>query len=268
VNKLIIPILFALTVATPNTRADGTSANDVKIQPRPGNPVPLDASFRDETGEVVELGRYFGDKPVVLVLAYFRCPRLCTEVLNDMNKALRGVSPFSAGRDFQVVVVSFDAREKPALAAAKKRSYVEDYARPGAEAGWHFLTGEQPSIDRLKEAVGFRAVYDPKDDQFAHDSAIVVLTPAGKVSRYLFGLGYNPRDLRLALVESSEGKIGSVIDHVLLMCFHYDPSTGKYSATVMAIVRAGGMLTIAALVGFWLVSARRGGRAAKLPMAG
>jgi protein SCO1/2 len=193
---------------------------------------------------------------------------LCTEVLNDLNKGLRGVSPFSAGRDFQVVVVSFDAREKSPLAAAKKRSYVEDYGRPGAEAGWHFLTGDQPSIDRLKESVGFRTVYDPKDDQFAHDSAVIVLTPAGKVSRYLFGLGFNPRDLRLALVDSSEGKVGSVIDHVLLMCFHYDPATGKYSAAVLTMVRAGGVLTMLALLGFWLVAARRGRRPASLRGAG
>jgi len=247
---------------------DGPPAKEVKIEPRPGNQVPLDTPFRDETGESVELVRYFGDKPVVLVLSYFRCPRLCTEVLNDLNKGLRGVSPFSAGRDFQVVVVSFDAREKPALAAAKKRSYVEDYGRPGAEAGWHFLTGEQPAIDRLKEAVGFRTLYDPKDDQFAHDSAVMVLTPGGKVARYLFGLAYNPRDLRLALVESSEGKVGSVIDHVLLMCFHYDPATGKYSAAVISIVRAGGVLTMLALFGFWVASARRGRRRANLPVAG
>lgn len=244
------------------------SPNDVKIEPRPGNPIPLNAVFRDETGEEVQLGRYFGQKPVILVLAYFRCPRLCTEVLNDLSKGLRGVRPYSAGRDFQVVVVSFDAREKPALAAAKKRSYVEDYARPGAEDGWHFLTGEQPAIDRLEEAVGFKAVYDAKEDQFIHDSAVMVLTPDGKVSRYLFGLGYNPRDLRLALVESSDGKVGSAIDHVLLLCFHYDPATGKYSAAVLTIVRIGGVLTLLAMAGFWVVVARRGRRRTDLPVTG
>jgi protein SCO1 len=264
-----VPILALLAVGLAGSAilADGPSANEIKIQPRPGNQVPLDTPFCDETGETVELGHYFGDKPVVLVMAYFRCPRLCTEVLNDLNKGLRGVSPFSAGRDFQVVVVSFDAREKPALAAAKKRSYVEDYGRPGADAGWHFLTGEQPAIDRLKEAVGFRAIYDPKNDQFAHDSAVILLTPGGKVSRYLFGLGYNPRDIRLGLVESSEGKVGSVIDHVLLMCFHYDPATGKYSAAVLSIVRAGGVLTMLGLIGFWVAVARRGRRPSDLSMA-
>jgi protein SCO1/2 len=266
--KRIFFLAAVVIIFTSRTAPADPPAKDVKIEPRPGNPVPLDATFRDETGETVELGRYFSNKPVLLVLAYLRCPRLCTEVLNDLNKGLRGVSPFSAGRDFQVVVVSFDAREKPPLAAAKKRSYVEDYGRPCAEAGWHFLTGDQPSIDGLKESVGFRTVYDPKDDQFAHDSAVIVLTPAGKVSRYLFGLGFNPRDLRLALVDSSEGKVGSVIDHVLLMCFHYDPATGKYSAAVLTMVRAAGVLTMLALLGFWLVAARRGRRPASLPGAG
>jgi protein SCO1 len=268
VKKLILLSVAGALFAARTVPAGGPPANEVKIEPRPGNQVPLDTPFLDEAGQEVGLGRYFDDKPVVLVLSYFRCPRLCTEVLNDLSKGLRGVVPFSAGRDFQVVVVSFDAREKPALAAAKKRSYVEDYGRPGAEAGWHFLTGEQSAIDRVKEAVGFRTLYDPKDDQFAHDSAVIVLTPGGKVSRYLFGLAYNPRDLRLALVESSEGKVGSVIDHVMLMCFHYDPATGKYSATILSIVRAGGVLTMLSLVGFWVVVTRRGRRRANLPVAG
>jgi protein SCO1/2 len=268
VNKSLLPALLAATLTASSVRAGVPSANEVKIQPHPGEPIPLDASFRDETGEAVPLGQFFGDKPVVLVLAYFRCPRLCTEVLNDLCKGLRGVRPYSAGRDFNVVVVSFDAREKPALAAAKKRSYVEDYGRPDAEAGWHFLTGDQPAIDSLMAAVGFRAVYDPKEDQFIHDSAVMVLTPDGKLSRYLFGLGFNPRDLRLALVESSEGKVGSVLDHVLLLCFHYDPATGKYSATILSILRAGGVLTVLALVGFWVAVGRRGRRVADIRVAG
>jgi protein SCO1/2 len=267
VNKALLITLCGAGLIAPAVLAEGPSAKEIKIQPRPGNQVPLDTPFCDDAGEAIDLGRYFGDKPVVLVMAYFRCPRLCTEVLNDLNKGLRGVSPFSAGKDFQVVVVSFDAREKPALAAAKKRSYVEDYGRPGADAGWHFLTGDQPAIDRLKEAIGFRAVYDPKNDQFAHDSAVILLTPAGKVSRYLFGLGYNPRDLRLGLVESSEGKVGSVIDHILLLCFHYDPATGKYSAAILSIVRAGGVLTMLGLVGFWVAVARRERRRPGLPVA-
>jgi protein SCO1/2 len=259
-------MLLSLAMAS-GAFGDSPPSKDVKIRPQPGSQVPLDATFLDETGEPVEFGRYCGAKPVVLVLAQFLCPRLCNEVLNDLTKALRGVSPFSAGRDFQIVVVSFDTREKHGLAAAKKRSYVEEYSRPGAEAGWHFLTGDQDAIDRLKDAVGFRTIYDAKNDQFAHDSAVIVLTPGGKVSRYLFGLGYNPRDLRLALVESSEGKVGSVIDHVLLMCFHYDPATGKYSAAVLSIVRAGGVLTLLGLVGFWVASARRGRRQLILPGA-
>jgi protein SCO1/2 len=267
-KKTLLGSLVAVALFAGKLPADDSPAKQVKIEPHPGTLVPLDATFRDETGTDVELGRYFGEKPVVLVMAYFRCPRLCTEVLNDLNKGLRGVAPFTAGRDFQVVVVSFDAREKPPLAAAKKHSYIEDYGRPGSEDGWHFLTGDQPSIDSLKEAVGFRTVYDAKNDQFAHDSAVMVLTPAGKLSRYLFGLGYNARDLRLALVDSSDGKVGSVIDHVLLMCFHYDPSTGKYSATVLSIVRVGGVITVLTLLSFWLAVAWRGRRRSSFAVAG
>jgi protein SCO1/2 len=267
VKRTLLLSLFAVAWAA--GRAPGApSPNDVKVEPRPGNQVPADAVFRDDSNENVELGHYFGDKPVILVLAYYRCPRLCTEVLNDLSKGLQGVRPYTAGRDFQVVVVSFDAREKPDLAAAKKRSYVDDYGRPGAEGGWHFLTGTQPEIDRVKEAVGFKAVYDPKDDQFVHDSAVIFLTPGGKVARYLFGLGYKPRDVRLALVESAEGKIGTVLDHVLLLCYHYDPATGKYSATVLSIVRVGGALTVLALIAFWVRVFLRGQRKTDVPVTG
>ncbi len=261
-NRRRLLSLLALCSGLVSAVAVAADAPDVKIVPRPGNQMPPDATFIDDTGQPVTLGSYFGEKPVILVLAYFRCPRLCTEVLNDLNTGLRGVRPYSAGRDFEIVVVSFDAREKPALAAAKKRAYVDDYARPGTETGWHFLTGEQPEIDRLEEAVGFRAIYDPKGDQFIHDSAVILLTPDGKVARYLFGLGYNPRDLRLAIVESSAGKVGSTIDHVLLLCFHYDPARGKYTATVFSIVRIGGMLTVLALIAFWARVARRNLRSA------
>jgi protein SCO1/2 len=262
VNKLLILSLSIPFLPLSEAAARGPSPADVKIEPKLGNQVPLHTVFRDESDEKIELRDYFRDRPVILVLAYLRCPRLCNEVLNDLNKGLRGVQPLNAGRDFQVVVVSFDAREKPALAAAKKRAYVEDYGRPGSESGWHFLTGDQPDIDALEQAVGFRAVYDPKDDQFAHDSAVIVLTPQGKVSRYLFGLGYTPRDLRLALVESSDGKVGSFLDHVLLLCFHYDPAKGRYSATILTIVRVGGLLTVIALIAFWARVARRSLRTA------
>jgi protein SCO1/2 len=247
----------------------------VGIQQRLNEQVPLDLEFRDEAGRAVRLGDYFGDRrPVVLVLAYFRCPMLCTQVLNGLVDSLRGV-PLDAGKDFQVVVVSFDAREKPELAAAKKAAYVESYGRPGADAGWHFLTGEQPAIDALTEAVGFRYAYDAKHDQFAHGSGVMILTPRGKVARYFFGIDYKmrdahdtSRDVRLGLVEASGGKVGSTADQLLLLCYHYDETAGTYTPAVMTIVRLAGALTLL-VIGAFLVRAwrreRRGAAAAPQP---
>jgi protein SCO1/2 len=234
--------------------------------PRLGDRVPMDLVFRDETGKQVTLGDYGKAKPVLLVLAYFRCPMLCTLVLNDVVKGLRGV-PFNAGKEFEVVVVSFDAREKPELAKAKKDAYVEEYGRPGGEKGWHFLTGEQAQIDRLMQAVGFRAIWDEKQQQFAHARGILVLTGDWMVTRYFLEGSYPPRDLRLALVEASEGKVGSPMDRILLMCFNYNPVTARYSMTVLTVVRIAGAATVAMLVGFWVVSWRRGRRVAQLPLA-
>jgi protein SCO1/2 len=231
----------------------------VGITQRINDLVPLDLTFHDETGRTVRLGDFFTNRPVVLVPAYFRCPQLCTQVLNGVVEGLRGVS--LAGKDFEVVVVSFDARETPELAAAKKANYLEKYGRPGAEASWHFLTGEQPSIDRLLDAIGYRVRYDQKLDQFAHGSGIVLLTPKGRVSRYFFGISFPSRDLRLGLVEASQGHVGSVVDQMLLYCYHYDPATGRYAATAMGLVRLGGALTVLALAGFlltaWLRERRR-----------
>ena len=210
--------------------------------------VPLDLRFVDETGKPVALGDYFSGKPVILVLAYYRCPMLCTLVLNGLVRGLVDV-PFDAGDDFQVVVASIDSRETPQLAAEKKRTYVDRYGRDGAAAGWHFLTGQQSSIDALAEGVGFRYAYDASRDEFAHASGIMVLTPQGKISRYFYDVKFPPRDLRLGLVEASESKIGSPIDQILLFCFHYDPSEGKYGATIMSLVRVGGVLTMLAVAG-------------------
>jgi protein SCO1/2 len=214
--------------------------------------IPLDLPFRDESGQLVRLGDYFRDRPVILVLAYYRCPMLCTQVLNGLVRALLEV-PLDLGRDFQVVTVSFDPRETPEMAAAKKKTYLERYGRPGAEAGWHFLTGDQEPITRLTQTVGFRYRYDPDHDQFAHASGIMVLTPLGKLSRYFYDISYSPRDLRLGLVEASNHQIGSAADQILLFCFHYDPVEGKYGATVMNLVRLGGVLTILAVGGFVFV---------------
>ena len=228
--------------------------------------VPLDLMFSDETGSTVRLGDYFGGKPVILVLAYYKCPRLCTEVLNGLVRALMDV-PFDAGNQFAVLTVSFDPRETPVLAAAKKKTYLERYGRPGAAAGWHFLTGDEPSIKRLTEAVGFRYVYDPKFDQFAHASGIMVLTPRGKIARYFYDIRYSPLDLRLSLVEASENKIGSPVDQVLLFCFHYDPAEGKYGAVVMNFVRLGGGVTLLAVGMFLTVMWRRERRNARAKAA-
>jgi cytochrome c oxidase subunit II len=218
---------------------------DVGLDQRLDAQVPLDLEFRDETGRAVRLGDYFRGKPVILVLAYYRCPMLCTQVLNGLLDALRGL-PFVSGNEFQIVTVSFDPRETPELAAAKKKSYVEGYGRPGAEEGWHFLTGQQPAIDRLTQAVGFRSHYDARQGQFAHASGIMLVTPQGRLARYLYGTLYKVRDLRLGLVEASENKIGTPGDQILLYCYHYDPETGTYRAA-MNMVRVGGIVTVLAL---------------------
>ncbi len=216
--------------------------------------------MRDEVGRAVRLSDYFGKRPVVLALVYYNCPMLCTQVLNGLVSSLKVMS-LVPGRDFDVVAVSFDARDKPSDAAAKKNAYLTHYNRPGTDGGWHFLTGDAASIAAVAQAVGFRYRYDADRDQFAHASAITVATPEGRVSRYLYGIEYAPRDLRLALVEASAGKIGTPADQVLLYCFHYDPKTGKYGAVVLNIVRLAGAATVLALaVSVFLMTRRRSAR--------
>lgn len=218
--------------------------------------VPLDLPFRDEAGRAVRFGDTFGKRPVLLALVYYDCPMLCTQVLNGLVSALSVIS-FDAGKEFDVVVVSFDPREKPADASAKKIAYLSRYKRPGADAGWHFLTGEAASIAALTKAVGFRYRYDAELGQFAHASAVYVLTPGGRVSRYFFGIEYAPKDLRLGLIEAAGGRIGTPVDQILLYCFHYDPKSGKYGATIVNIVRlAGGATVLALALSLWLMSRR------------
>ena len=229
---------------------------DVGIDQKLDEQLPLDLTFRDETGKPVQLRKYFGQKPVLLSLVYYDCPMLCTLVLNGLVRSLRAV-PLDVGGQFQVVTVSFDPRETAALAAAKKETYVERYGRAQASQGWHFLTGDEASIQQLTRAVGFRYTYDEKSGQFAHATGIMVLTPTGRLARYFYGIEYSPRDLRLALVEASANKIGSVVDQLLLFCFHYDPKTGKYSLVVMNVLRIAGMGTLLALGSFMLVMFRR-----------
>ncbi len=218
--------------------------------------LPLDTTFRNEAGATVHLGDYFGKRPVVLVFAYYDCPMLCTMVINGLSSAL-GVMSLNAGNDFEIVTVSFNPRDTPASATAKKAAYLERYRRPGAAEGWHFLTGEQPHIDRLTKAAGFRYVWDEETKQYAHPSGVIVATPDGRLAKYLFGIEYGPRDLRLAIVEASEGKVGTAADALLLYCFHYDPMTGRYGLAIMRAVRLAGAATVLAIAGFIVVMMRR-----------
>ncbi len=225
--------------------------------------VPLDLSFRDETGKPIRLGDYFGARPVILMLVYYECPMLCTQVLNGTVGTLKTLN-FTAGQEFNIVTLSFNPRETPAMAAEKKATYIAKYGRPEAAAGWHFLTGEQPAIDAVANAVGFRYVYDRSTDQYVHASAIMILTPQGRVSKYFYGIEYPPRDVRLGLIEASNGKIGSPVDQVLLYCYHYDPHAGKYSMVIMNVLRLAGGATVVLILGFIVVMALRDRRKARI----
>ena len=236
---------------------------DVGIEQHLGAQLPLDARFRDEAGREVKLGDYFGDKPVVLALVYYRCPMLCTQVLNGILTSSQGV-PLQMGTDYEVVSVSFDARETPQLAAEKKKHYVRAYRRSGAEKGWHFLTGNDGAIEQLTEAVGFRYRYDAASDQFAHASGIVIATPDGRLARYFYGIEYSPHDLRLGLVESSAGRVGSAVDQVLLLCYHYDPLTGRYGLAISGALRVAGTLTAIVVTSYLVAMYRRERRRPKL----
>jgi protein SCO1/2 len=247
--------LLLLLLTAGAVHAGKSDPPDVGFDQRLNEQLPLDLTFHDESGATVRVGDYFGDRPVILVPAYLRCPRLCNLVLNELTDALNNLT-FNAGNQFQVVVVSFDARETPELAAAKKASYLERYNRPGAETGWHFLTGDEANIEALTKAIGFRYHYDAELDQFAHASGFVVLTPSGQMARYFFGMQFPPRHVRLALVEAGAGKVGNVVDQVLLLCYHYDPATGRYTATVMNLVRLAGIITVL-ILGTFLVRAWR-----------
>jgi protein SCO1/2 len=221
-----------------------------------GAQVPLDLPFRDETGRGVQLSRYFTGRPVILALVYYECPMLCVQALNGLVKSLK-VLALEPGRDYTVVTVSFNPAETPAQAAAKKDEYVARLKRPGAAEGWHFLTGNEASIRMLTDAVGFHYVYDAETKQFAHPTGMVVLTPEGKASKYIFGIDYGPRDIRLALVEASDHKVGTPADRLLLYCYHYDPTTGKYGLVLMNVLRLGGVLTVATIGGLILLLRRR-----------
>ncbi len=218
--------------------------------------LPLNLVFKDEQGQQVKLEQYFGSKPVVLTLVYYECPMLCTQVLNGLVRSLRMLS-FEMSRDYEVVTVSFDPRETPELAAAKKAEYVKTLGKPGAEAGWHFLTGTQDQIDQLAKAVGFRYEFDERTNQYIHAAGIVVLTPTGRLARYFYGIEFSPKDLRLGLIEASNEQIGSPIDEFLLLCFQYDPASGKYTLAILNILRIAGGLTVMVLAIYLVTTLRR-----------
>jgi protein SCO1/2 len=235
---------------------------DVGIDQKLNAEIPLDTEFTDEHGATVRLGQYFGGRPVVLALVYYQCPMLCTLVLNGLVGSLDGIA-FNAGEEYDVVVVSFDPAETPAMAAEKKDQFVRRYNRAGGDAHVHFLTGREAAIKALTGAVGFRYVYDESIKQWAHPAAITVLTGDGRVSRYLYGVEFAPRDLKLALVEAADGRIGSLVDQAVLFCYHYDPQTGKYGLVIMNFVRLAGAITVLAIGASIFFTLRRDKRQAK-----
>ncbi len=244
----------------PSSSAMPPALQNVRFEQKLDATLPLDAVFRDEQGAAVKLGNYFGTRPVVLAFVYYECPMLCTQILNGLASGI-GVLDQTVGKDFDVVAISFDPRETPVMAAAKKAAYLDRYARPGSERGWHFLTGDEANIRRVTDTAGFHFAWDEQTQQFAHASGVIVVTPDGRLARYLFGIEYPPRDLKFALMESSAGRIGSVVDQVLLYCYHYEPATGSYSLVAMNAVRLGGVVTMAMLFGFIAISLRRDSRA-------
>ena len=265
------PVLAQMTGApSPGYRRDvGTPAStipaplrEIGFDQKIDETLPLDVELRDEQGRQVRLGEYFGRRPVVLAFVYYDCPMLCTQVLSSMTSTF-GVLALDPGKDFEIVVVSFDPRETPALAAEKKALYLDRFGRPGTEHGWHFLTGDEASVKRLTGAAGFRYAWDQQTGQFAHPAGVIVTTPDGRLARYLFGLEYGPRDLRFALVEASEGRVGTVVDSLLLYCYHYDPMTGRYGLVVMRALRVAGAATVLLLGAFIAVMVRRERRGAR-----
>lgn len=238
-----------------NVRPPGLK--NVGIEQHLNEQIPANLAFRDETGKAVQLGDYFGKRPMILNLVYYQCPMLCSEVLAGLEGAMRALK-FDAGKEFDVLTVSFDPRETPEMAAAKKAESLKRYGRAGAAEGWHFLTGPQASIDALTKAAGFQYEYDPKIGQFAHATAIMVLTPEGKIAQYYYGVDYAPKDLRLGLIEASRNKIGTVVDQVLLYCYHYNPDTGKYGAIISRILKIAAGATIFMLGTFLIVLFRLG----------
>jgi protein SCO1 len=245
----------------PASQQDPASLKDIGIDQHLNQQVPLDLQFKDEDGRTVALGDYFKKgRPVILTMVYYQCPMLCSEVLSGLNSAME-VMKFTAGNEYEVVTVSVDPRDTPEMAKAKKASYLKEYNRPGADDGWHFLTGNQENVAKLAKAVGWKYRWDPKMNQFIHAAGIMLVTPQGKLAQYYYGIEYSPKDLRLGLIEASQDKIGNLVDQVVLYCYHYDPKTGKYGAVVQNMLRVGGAATILLLGGFIVLMFRRDARA-------
>lgn len=246
--------LYSPKIYDPAAAASATSGlpealKTVGIEQKLGEQLPLDTEMKDETGKIVKLGSFFNNgRPVIIALVYYECPMLCNQVLNGLTGSLKGIN-LNVGKDFDVVAISFDAREfdAPEIAKAKKDGYIERYGRPGSENGWHFLTGTQASIDAVTKAAGFGYQWDEKTQQFAHAAAVMVTTPDGRLSHYFYGIDYAPRDLKFGLMESAENKVGNAAEKLLLYCYHYDPATGKYGLAILRVMRAGGILTLLAL---------------------
>jgi len=248
--------LYSEPVAKPPQGLDPILTN-VGVDQKLNNQVPLEAKFRDENGQPVELKKYF-DKPVILTLVYYTCPMLCSEVLNATASSLKPVK-FDVGKQFNVVTISIDPKDTTGTAMGKKKLMVSKYGRHGADQGWHFLTGDKENIDAVANAVGWRYAYDPKSGQYAHASAIMLLTPEGKVSRYFYGIEYAAKDIQFGIMDASQNKIGSLTDQIALYCYHYDPAKGKYGLAIMRLVRLAGLVTIALIGGFIIVAVRREG---------
>ena len=251
----------------PTAAAMPAPLQNVGFEPPLNGQMPLDLGFRDETGRDVQLRDYFGQKPVVLAFVYYNCPMLCDQIQQGVVGTLRMLS-FNPGRDYQVVFVSFDSRETHGMAAEKKKTVLSHFRRPETASGWHFLTGSNESIEAATKAANFRFSFDAKSNLFAHASGVMILTPDGRISRYFYGVEYPGRDMRLGLVDASAGKIGTPIDHVLLFCFHYDPAAARYSASILKIIRLGGILTILCIVGGILIFRRRDAGRARTKLQG
>lgn len=272
-SKIRTPLVIALIVcatvsawaqAAPKAELGQSPANttpsileNVGIDQHLNQKIPLDLNFVDENGQPVQLRQYFGEKPVIITMVYYTCPMLCSQVLSGLTGTLVSLSGFDVGREFNVITVSFDPRDTPQAAMDNKGRYLKRYRRTGSEEGWHFLTGKQEQIQALAQALGFRYVWDEQNQQFAHASGIMLLTPDGRIAQYYYGIEYAPRDLRLGIVEASKGRVGTIVDQLLLYCYHYDPTQGKYGVVIFNVLRISALATIVVLGGFLLVMFRR-----------